>query len=126
MDKSQFLTAVRSAGAAESTREAEMVAMAVTRSLAQLLSDPAERRHFIAQLPGFLKTPLREEPPASLAMDREALIQHVAAALGTHASRATQALHAVWKVLRSAVSPGELAAFERAVPSEIVAFLEAG
>ncbi|MBI2207657.1 MAG: DUF2267 domain-containing protein [Candidatus Rokubacteria bacterium] len=124
MDKREFLAAVQSAGAADSPKEAEMVALAVTRSLTQLLSEPARRRHFITELPGFLKTPLREEPPEWLAMDREALVQHVASALGTHAPRATQALRAVWKALGSAVSAGELAAFGRSIPSDIVDFLE--
>ncbi|MBI1734307.1 MAG: DUF2267 domain-containing protein [Candidatus Rokubacteria bacterium] len=125
MEKSAFLAVVQSAGAAENPKDAETVAMAVTRSLVQLLSDPAARRHFITELPGFLKTALREEPPEWLPMDREAFVQHVASALGTHAPRATQAVRAVWKALRSAISPGEVAAFERAIPPDVAVWLAA-
>lgn len=125
MDKQDFLAVVQSAGVGGNAKDAEIVAIAVTRSLAQLVSDETRRRHFISQLPGFLKTPLRDHPPEWLVMDREALVQHVASALGVHASRATDAVRAVWKALRSAVSPGDIAAFERAIPSDIVLLLEA-
>lgn len=124
MDKREFLAVIQGAGAAEDPKEAEIVSLAVTRSLSQLLSESARRRHFITELPGFLKTPLREEPSEWLPMDREALVQHVAAALGIHAPRATQALRAVWKALGSAVSPGELAAFGRSIPRDVVDLLE--
>lgn len=45
-------------------------------------------------------------------MDREALIQHIAAALDVHVPEGRRALLAVWSVLRRSVSQGEIAEFE--------------
>lgn len=45
-------------------------------------------------------------------MDREALIQHIAAAPDVHVPEGRRALLAVWSVLRRSVSQGEIAEFE--------------
>jgi uncharacterized protein (DUF2267 family) len=124
MRKSEFVAHVQAAAALDTPRDAEAVAHAVTRALSQLLSDPSERRHFITQLPGFLKTPLRDDPGEWLVMDREALLQHVAHALGTRVPEATRAVRAVWSGLQAALAPGQLAQFERHVPKDVVALLE--
>jgi uncharacterized protein (DUF2267 family) len=87
------------------------------------MPDPELRRHFISQLPGFLKSRLQDHPPPALSMDRDALIQHVAAALEAHAAVGERALRAVYRVLRQAVSPGQIAEFEAHVPTDIASFL---
>jgi uncharacterized protein (DUF2267 family) len=124
MDKREFVTVVQVAANLASPEEATALALAVTRALSQLVSNPAERRHFITQLPGFLKTPLRDDPPEWLVMDREALLQHVAHILRTHVPEATRALRAVWRGLRAAIAPGQIAQFERHLPRDVVALLE--
>jgi uncharacterized protein (DUF2267 family) len=124
MQKPEFLAHVQAAAALDTPRKAEAVALAVTRALSQLLSDSSERRHFVTQLPGFLKTPLRDEPPEWLVMDREALLQHVAHELGMRVPEATRALRAVWSGLKALLAPGQVAEFERHVPKDVVALLE--
>ena len=57
-------------------------------------------------------------------MDREALIQHVAAALDVPAPEGRRALLALWGVLRRSVSQGEIAAFQAPLPRDIAALLE--
>ncbi len=124
MDKREFLAHVQAAAALGSPREAQALALAVTRALSQLVSDPTERRHFITQLPGFLKTPLRDDPSEPLVMDREALLQHVAHGLGTHVPEATRALRAVWSGLKAAIASGQITRFEQHLPQDVVALLE--
>lgn len=56
-------------------------------------------------------------------MDSDALVQHIAAALDTHASGGERALKIVWRVLREALSAGQLAEFERHIPKDVAVFL---
>lgn len=55
---------------------------------------------------------MQAETPSPLMMDREALIQHIAAAPDVHVPEGRRALLAVWSVLRRSVSQGEIAEFE--------------
>jgi uncharacterized protein (DUF2267 family) len=124
VQKTAFLTFVQTSIPVDTPKRAEEIALAVTRSLSRLVADSAVRRHFITQLPGFLKSELREHPPDWLVMDREAWLQHVASTLDTHVPDASRAVHAVWAGLKAAVSPGQIAEFERHIPADVVAFLE--
>jgi uncharacterized protein (DUF2267 family) len=124
MKKSEFLAKVQKLGGLGSPTDAERWSTTTVRALAQLAPEPEQRRHFISQLPGFLKSPLHDEPPAPLLMDRDAFVQHLAAELGTHAPDGERALRAVYQVLKEAVSPGQIAEFEAHIPKDIAAFLE--
>jgi uncharacterized protein (DUF2267 family) len=105
-------------------KDAERCAKAVAIALADLAPDSQTRRRFISQLPRVLKSALQAETPSGLMMDREALIQHVAAALDVHAPEGRRALLAVWGVIRRSVSQGEIAAFQAHLPRDIAALLE--
>ncbi len=124
MKRDEFLARVQRSGALSSRKEAERWSTAALRALTELLSESEPRRHFVAQLPGFLKSRLRDEPSPALRMDRDALVQHVGAALGTHAPEGARALRIVYRVLKEAVSPGQIAEFETHIPKDVVAFLE--
>jgi uncharacterized protein (DUF2267 family) len=120
-----FAEAVQAAAGLPTRKEAERLAKAVAAALADLAPDSETRRHFLTQLPGFLKTHLQARRPRGLLMDREALVQHVAAALDVHAPEAQSAVQAVWRAIRQTVAAGELAEFEARVPKDVAAFLEA-
>jgi uncharacterized protein (DUF2267 family) len=121
--KTEFLAEVQAAGALVTAKEAERWSKAVLTALTELAPDSETRRHFITQLPGFLKAPLLDETPRALLMDRDALLQRVGAALGTHVVEAERAVACVWSVLRRAVSAGEIADFQARVPSDIASYL---
>jgi uncharacterized protein (DUF2267 family) len=123
MKEQDFIRQVQAAAALSSREDAMEWSKAVTSALADLAPDSETRRQFITQLPGFLKSHLQAETRRSLVMDREALIQHVAATLDVHAPDARRALLAVWDVVRKAVSAGELADFEAQVPQDVATFL---
>ena len=124
MDKRAFLERVEQAADIGSGKESERRALAVVVALAHLASDTAQRRRFISQLPGFLKSGVLDEwPTAPVAWSRDAFVQHVAAALGTHAAQAEIALRGVYTVLQEAISPGEIADFEAGLPHDIRALL---
>ncbi|MBI3028068.1 MAG: DUF2267 domain-containing protein [Candidatus Rokubacteria bacterium] len=89
-----------------------------------MLPDRHKRRRLITQLPGTLKARLLDEPPGALLMDLDAFLQHVAAGLGTHTSGGKRAVRIVYRALREAVSPGELAKAEAHLPKEVAGFLE--
>ena len=125
MKDQEFLSAVQAAAGLADRTEAERWAKAVAGALAELAPDAETRRQLITQLPRVLKAHLRETTQPALLMDREALIQHVAARLGVHAPEARRALLAVWGVIRRAVAPGELADFKARVPPDVAALLEA-
>jgi uncharacterized protein (DUF2267 family) len=123
MTKQEFLREVQASGRLAGSEEAERWARCVVDALAQLAPDSETRRQFVTQLPGFLKSHLRSEPPSLIAMDSEALIQHIGATLGVHAPEARRAPTTVWQVVRKAVSPGEIADFEARIPADIAAQL---
>jgi uncharacterized protein (DUF2267 family) len=124
MDKQAFLERARQAADIGSGEESEQRAVAVVVALSHLLADSARRRHFASQLPGFLKSPLLAEArPAPLAWTRDGFVQHVAAALGTHAAQAEAVLRGVYSVLQEAMSPGQVADFEAQVPDDVRALL---
>jgi uncharacterized protein (DUF2267 family) len=125
MKDQQFLSEVQAAAGLSTRKEAERWAKAVAGALVDLAPDAETRRQLITQLPHVLKSHLQTETRPALVMDREALIQHVGAALGVHAPEARRALLAVWSVVRRAVSAGELADFEARVPRDVAALLEA-
>jgi uncharacterized protein (DUF2267 family) len=125
MKDHQFLSEVQAAAGLPTRKEAERWAKAVVSALADAAPDAETRRQLITQLPRVLKTHLHTETHPALVMDREALIQHVGAALGVHAPEARRALLAVWGVIRRAVSAGELADFEARVPRDVAGLLEA-
>lgn len=125
MNNQAFLDAVQAAVALPTRKETERWVKAVAGALVDVAPDSETRRQLIAQLPGFLKSYLTERRPSGLLMSREALIQHVGAALDVHAPEAERALLTVWGVMRRAVSEGERADFEARVPKDIAAFLHA-
>ena len=88
MRKDEFLARVQKAGGTTSRGEAERWSKAVLSALAELVDDAARRRHFISQLPGFLKSHLLAETPRSLSMNRDAFVRHVGAQLDVHAVEA--------------------------------------
>jgi uncharacterized protein (DUF2267 family) len=123
MNKTEFLAQVQAAGDLASAREAERWSKAVLAALVDLAPDSETRRQLIAQLPGFLKTPLRDSGPRGLLMDHEALLQRIAAGLGAHAPEAERVLACVWGVLRRAISAGEIADFQARVPQDVASYL---
>jgi uncharacterized protein (DUF2267 family) len=123
MKKTEFLAQVKATSGLSSAKEAERWSKVVLTALIDLAPDSETRRHFISQLPGFLKTPLLAEPPRALIMDHDALIQHMGAALEAHASEAERALTCVWSVLRKAISAGEVADFQARVPKDVASYL---
>jgi uncharacterized protein (DUF2267 family) len=123
MTGKEFLSRVQRAGDLPGQRDAERWSTAVVSALTHLLPDPETRRHFVSQLPGFLKSHVLGEKPRSMLMDRDAFLQHVGAALGVHAPEADRAFRAVYGVLRQTVSAGEIADLEGHVPAAIAAFL---
>jgi len=124
MKKEDFFERVQKAGGLPSRKDAEQWSIEVLRALSHLLSEAEVRRHFISQLPGGLKSRLLMEPPRALTMERDAFIQHLASALGVHAPEGARALHAVYGVLKEALSPGQIADLEAHIPKEIAALLE--
>ncbi len=124
MKDRDFLARVQELGALPSRKEAQRWATEVLRALADLLPEAQARRHFISQLPGALKSPLRTEPARGFLMDSQALVQHIGAALGGHAADGERALRIVYRVLKEAVSPGQIAQFEAHVPKDIAALLK--
>jgi uncharacterized protein (DUF2267 family) len=123
MRKEEFLARVQKAGGTTSRGEAERWSKVVLSALTELVDDAARRRHFLSQLPGFLKAHLLAEIPRSLSMNRDALVRHVGAQLGVHSVEAERVLTVVYAVLAKAVSPGEIADFEEHVPREIAGLL---
>jgi len=124
MNTKDFVERVQYSADLPSRKEAERWSLAVLTSLNHLLPNSETRRHFVSQLPGRLKSRLRDEPPRSLLLNRDAFLQHLGSALGTHAPGAETALRAVYGVLKQAVSEGEIADFEAHLPKEIAALLE--
>ena len=124
MRETEFLERVQKAGTLPSLKEAELWSFGVLGALTQLLSEAEVKRHFISQLPGEIKSRLFAEPAHALSMDRNAFIQHVASTLGVHAPEGERALRAVYRVLKDALSPGQISEFEAHIPKEIAAFLE--
>lgn len=57
-------------------------------------------------------------------MDLDAFLQHVAAGLGTHGPGGERAVRVVYRALREAVSPGELAKVEGHLPKDVTRFFE--
>jgi len=125
MTREEFVARIQAVSGLDSAKEAERWAKVVGVALLHLLSHSDARRHFISQMPGFLKSHLLSEPTKALLMGREALLQHVGAALGTHATEAERALRSVYRVLREAVSPGEMASFEAHLARDVSALLAA-
>lgn len=123
MNERDFLARVQELGALASPKDARRWATEVLRALADLLPEAQVRRHFVSQLPGALKSSLRTEAPRGLLMDRQAFVQHVGAMLGVHAADGERALRAVYRVLKEAVSPGQIAQFEARIPQDVAAFL---
>lgn len=125
MKEREFISQVQAAADLSDRKEAARWAKAVAGALADLAPDAETRRQLTTQLPGFLKSHLQAQARRSLVMDRDALVQHVGAALGLHAPDARRAVLAVWGVVKHAVTPGELADFEARVPKDVAALLEA-
>lgn len=124
MKAEEFYARVQALGELESRKEGKRWSIATLRALWHLLPDAETRRHFASQLPRALKSALLAEPPRALLMDREAFVQHVAAALGVHARDGARALRAVYQVLREALSPGQIDELEAHVPKDLAAFLQ--
>jgi uncharacterized protein (DUF2267 family) len=123
MKEREFLSEVQAGAGLRNREAARRWALAVTGAVADLAPDSETRRRFITQLPRFLKSALQARAPRALLMDRDALIQHVGAALDIHARDAQQAMLVVWTVTRKAVSAGEIADFEARMPRDVAALL---
>jgi uncharacterized protein (DUF2267 family) len=124
MDRQSFLERIRPEAEPGTADESEREAVAVVTALSHLLTDSAQRRHFVSQLPAFLKAPLLAEArPVPTTWTRDGFVQHVAASLGTHAARAETVLRDVYAVLRDAISPGQIAEFEAQLPADILVLL---
>jgi len=123
MTERQFLTRIQDLGGPRDPKEADRWAVTVLLALIHLLPDRHKRRRFITQLPGALKARLLDEPPGAVLMDLNAFLQHVGAGLGTHASGGERAVRIVYRALRAAVSPGELARVEAHLPRDVAGFL---
>lgn len=120
MDRQTFLDQARRTAALGADEDPEQQTIAVVVALSHLITDSARRRHFASQLPGFLKSPLlADAPPVPAVWTRDGFVQHVAAALGTHAVQAETVLRGVYAVLRQALSAGQVAEFEAQVPDDI-------
>jgi uncharacterized protein (DUF2267 family) len=126
MTRAEFLAHVQKYADLSSTKEAERWSLAVLVSLMHLLDEAELRRQFVAQLPGFFKSRLQEEPPRGLVMDREAFLQHVAAALDTHVAGAERAVRSVYGAVKAAVSRGQITKLEAHLPEDLVTFLKGG
>ena len=122
MKKDEFLARVQEAGALPSRKDAERRSKAVVSALAQMLPDSESRRHFVTQLPGFLKSHLLAERPRHFKMTGDAFLQHIGRALEMHAPEAQRTMRTVYGVLRQA-GPGQIADFEKRVPKHIAALL---
>ncbi len=123
MNEREFLARIQALGGLPSSKEADRWAMTVLLALIHLLPDRHKRRRLITQLPGTLKARLRDEPPGALLMDLDTFLQHVAAGLGAHVPESERAVGVVYRVLREAVSSGELAEVEAHLPKDVVGFL---
>jgi uncharacterized protein (DUF2267 family) len=124
MKEKVFLGRVQELGALATRQDADRWSMAVLKALCDLLADAETRRHFLSQLPGTLKARLLNEKPGTYDMDPDTLVQRVAAALGVHALEGERALRAVYRVIKEAVSPGQLAEYEGRLPKDLAVFLE--
>jgi uncharacterized protein (DUF2267 family) len=126
MNKREFLSRVQQAAGPESPKQAERQSVAVLTALTHVPPDAEARRHFAAQLPGFLKSRLTEERPRGLLLTRDAFLQHLGRSLGVHAPEAGRVFTAVFGVLRDAVSAGQVGDLEAHLPKEIAALLGGG
>jgi uncharacterized protein (DUF2267 family) len=124
METHEFLARIQDLAGLPSSKEADRWAMTVLLGLIHLLPDRNKRRRFITELPGTVKARLQEEPPGAFLMDLDSFLQHVAAGLGAHAPEGERAVRAVYRALREAVSPGELAKVEAYFPDDVAAFLK--
>ncbi len=98
--------------------------MTVLLVLIHLLYDSETRRRLISQFPGTLKARLLDAPPGALPVDLDAFLHHVASRLGMHAPGGSRAVRVVFRALREAVSPGELAKVKAHLPEDVAVFLE--
>jgi len=124
MQQHQLLARIQDLAGLANAKEADRWAMVVLLSLIHLLPDRHKRRRLITQLPGSLKARLSDEPPGASLMDLDSFLQHVAAGLGAHAPEGERAVRVVYRALREAVAPGELAKFEASLPHDVAVFLE--
>jgi uncharacterized protein (DUF2267 family) len=124
MEEREFVARIQELGGLPSREEADRWAMTVLLALIHLLPDRHKRRRLITQLPGTVKARLLDEPPGAFLMDVDTFLQHVAAGLGTHALEGERAVRVVYRALREAVSPGELAKVEAHLPKDVVGFLK--
>lgn len=124
MKEKVFVGRVQELGGLATRQDADRWSMAVLGVLCDLLADTETRRHFLSQLPGSFKARLLTREPATYDMDWDALVQRVAAALGVHATEGERALRAVYRVIKEAVSPGQLAEYEARLPKDLAVFLE--
>ena len=124
MKEDEFVARIQEVGGLPTRKEADRWALTVLLALIHLLPDRHERLRFMTQLPGTLKARLRDEPPGAVLMDRDAFVQHVGAGLGTHAAGGERAVRVVYRVLREAVAPGEMAKVQAHLPKDVAGFLE--
>jgi uncharacterized protein (DUF2267 family) len=124
MQAKVFLGRVQELGALATRQDADRWSMAVLGALCDVLADAETRRHFLSQLPGAFKARLLTQEPGAYDMGPDTLVQRVAATLGVHAPEGERAVRVVYRVLRGAVSPGQLAEYEAHLSNDLAVFLE--
>lgn len=124
MEYNEFIQRVQEEAGLAVPDEATVVIKAVLGTLGEMLS-PTERRHLAAQLPKSMKdyvTGWMQRPPKEKGRPHrfglEEFRHRVAARSDVRYPAAIRRSRAVMKVLREAVTPGELADIFRELPQE--------
>ncbi len=124
MEYQEFIERVQKEAGLAAPDEATAVIKAVLGTLGEMLS-PTERRHLAAQLPKSMKdyvTEWMQRPPKEKGRPHrfglEEFRHRVAARSDVRYPAAIRRSRAVMKVLREAVTPGELADIFRELPQE--------
>ncbi len=124
MEYQEFIERVQKEAGLAAPDEATAVIKAVLGTLGEMLS-PTERRHLAAQLPKSMKdyvTEWMQRPPKEKGRPHrfglEEFRHRVAARSNVRYPAAIRRSRAVMKVLREAVTPGELADIFRELPQE--------
>ena len=106
MDYAKFLKEVKVRAGVEDPAEAERTALVILQTLVDRLT-PTEADDLVAQLPEPLKSSITLND-AVARLDPDEFVERVARELEITPDEAHARIHAVFSVLRDAVTPGEL------------------
>jgi uncharacterized protein (DUF2267 family) len=123
MKEKVFLDRVQELGGLATRQDADRWSMAVLGVLCDLPADSEIRRHFLSQLPGTFKARLLAKEPGMYDMDRTRS-SSASPQPWVCTRRRERALRAVYRVIKEAVSPGQLAGYEAHLPKDLAVFLE--